>query len=43
MIELRRTVIYDRWFRTLRDPNARARIEIRIDAYNWVTLETCGR
>ena len=31
MIELRRTAIYDRWFRTLRDPNARARIEIRID------------
>jgi putative addiction module killer protein len=31
MVELRRTVIYDRWFRALRDRNARARIEIRID------------
>lgn len=31
MVELRRTVIYDRWFRALRDQNARARIEIRID------------
>ena len=31
MVELRRTVIYDRWFRALWDRNARARIEIRID------------
>ena len=31
MIEIRRTEIFDRWIRKLRDPNAKARIQIRID------------
>jgi putative addiction module killer protein len=31
MIEVRRTEIFDRWMRKLRDPNARARIQIRMD------------
>lgn len=31
MIEVRRTEIFDRWLRKLRDPNAKARIQIRID------------
>jgi putative addiction module killer protein len=31
MIEIRRTEIFDRWLRKLRDPNAKARIQIRID------------
>jgi putative addiction module killer protein len=31
MIEIRSTEIFDRWMRKLRDPNARARIQIRID------------
>lgn len=31
MIEVRRTEMFDRWMRKLRDTNARARIQIRID------------
>ncbi|HMT44103.1 MAG TPA: type II toxin-antitoxin system RelE/ParE family toxin [Chakrabartia sp.] len=31
MIEIRRTDAFDRWMRKLRDANARARIQIRID------------
>jgi putative addiction module killer protein len=31
MIEVRRTETFDRWLRKLRDPNAKARIQIRID------------
>jgi putative addiction module killer protein len=31
MIKVRRTEIFDRWMRKLRDPNARARIQIRLD------------
>jgi putative addiction module killer protein len=31
MIEIRRTETFDRWLRKLRDPNAKARIQIRID------------
>lgn len=31
MIEIRRTDVFDRWLRKLRDPNAKARIQIRID------------
>jgi putative addiction module killer protein len=31
MIEVRRTEIFDRWMRKLRDPIARARIQIRLD------------
>lgn len=31
MIEIRRTELFDRWLRKLRDPNAKARIQIRID------------
>lgn len=31
MIEVRRTEIFDRWLRKLRNPNAKARIQIRID------------
>ena len=31
MIELRKTAVYDRWLRSLRDRNARARIEVRVD------------
>jgi putative addiction module killer protein len=31
MIEVCRTEIFDRWMRKLRDPNARARIQIRLD------------
>ena len=31
MIEIRRTEIFDRWLRKLRDPSAKARIQIRID------------
>lgn len=31
MIEIRRTENFDRWLRKLRDPNAKARIQIRID------------
>lgn len=31
MIEIRRTENFDRWMRKLRDPDARARIQIRID------------
>lgn len=30
MIEIRQTEVYSRWFRTLRDRQARARINIRI-------------
>ncbi len=31
MLILRKTAVYDSWFRNLRDHNARARIETRID------------
>lgn len=31
MIQIRRTDVFDRWMRKLRDANARARIQIRID------------
>jgi putative addiction module killer protein len=31
MIEIRRTETFDRWLRKLRDPEAKARIQIRID------------
>lgn len=31
MTEIRRTENFDRWLRKLRDPNAKARIQIRID------------
>ena len=31
MIEIRRTEIFDRWLLKLRDPSAKARIQIRID------------
>lgn len=31
MIEIRRTETFDRWLRKLRDPNAKAWVQIRID------------
>ena len=31
MIEVRRTEVFDRWLRKLRDANAKARIQIRLD------------
>jgi putative component of toxin-antitoxin plasmid stabilization module len=40
MIEIRQTEIYVRWFDSLRDRQARARITFGSDDYHWETQAT---
>jgi len=39
-MEIRQTEVYFKWFNSLRDRQARARINARIRRLSWVTLET---